>query len=60
LIPVQPEREIPKKAVAKKQLKARKVFQSITNLAGKVRLPKRKEAAVDLADVSFSCRGGEF
>ncbi|KAJ7477299.1 hypothetical protein B0H11DRAFT_2281460 [Mycena galericulata] len=35
--------------------KKRAVFQTLTNFAGRVRLPKRKEPEADLADESFSC-----
>jgi hypothetical protein len=38
----------------------RVVFQTLTNLAGRVRLPKRKVPQMDLADESFCCRGGEI
>ncbi|KAJ6522765.1 hypothetical protein DFH09DRAFT_1330358 [Mycena vulgaris] len=38
----------------------RAVFQTLTNLAGRVRLPKRKEPEADLADESFCCQGGKM
>jgi hypothetical protein len=37
----------------------RVVFQTLTNLAGRVRLLKRKGPQKDLVDESFCCRGGE-
>ncbi|KAJ6544157.1 hypothetical protein B0H19DRAFT_1076312 [Mycena capillaripes] len=38
----------------------RAVFRTLTNLTERVRLSKRKEPEVDLADESFCCRGGEM
>ncbi|KAJ7102407.1 hypothetical protein B0H15DRAFT_943322 [Mycena belliarum] len=51
LIPAGPMNAAPKRK--------RPVFQTLTNLADKVRLPKRKELVADLADESFCCRGGQ-
>ncbi|KAJ6544164.1 hypothetical protein B0H19DRAFT_1267466 [Mycena capillaripes] len=38
----------------------RAVFRTLTNLTERVRLSKRKQPQVDLADESFCCRGGEM
>ncbi|KAJ7031165.1 hypothetical protein C8F04DRAFT_1263198 [Mycena alexandri] len=49
---------IPQEPEASKR--KRTVFGTLTNITSRVRLPKRKEPEVDLADESFCCRGGEF
>jgi hypothetical protein len=52
LIPAGPSNQRPKQK--------RTVFNTLTNIVGRVHMAKRKEPEVDLADESFCCCGGEM